>query len=80
MLTVRRREIVPGRIVLGPRKIGRSYARIVSQRDGSGRIEAYDTATRKWMATEAISFSEVWAAPVVSPLFAEQITGNQLDE
>jgi len=53
-----------GRIVLGPRRVGRSYARIVARADGSGRIELYDAASGLWQeALEECSFSEIWSAP-----------------
>lgn len=53
-----------GRIVLGPRRVGRSYARIVARADGSGRIELYDAASGAWQeAPEECSFSEIWSAP-----------------
>jgi len=76
MFIVGKREIASGRTVLGPRKIGASYARIVSQSDGSGRIEAFDSKSQTWILTEAISFADIWAAPVVSPLVIEQIASK----
>lgn len=76
MLIVGKREIVSGRTVLGPKKIGRGYARIVSQSDGSGRIETFDPGSQTWIMTEAISFAEIWAAPIVSPLVVEQIASK----
>jgi hypothetical protein len=76
MLIVRKREISSGRTVLGPRKIGGIYARIVSLSDGSGRIEMFDGDSDTWVVTEAISFSDIWNAPVVSPLVIEQIAGK----
>jgi hypothetical protein len=65
-----RAENVAGRVVVGPKKLRNGYARIVSQKDGSGRIEKLDTATGTWRdADEGITFSEVWSAPAapVSP-------------
>jgi len=71
-MIVARRELVAGRIVLGPRKVKGRYARIVSQSDGSGRVETFDAGVQKWrLAPEDVSFSDIWAAPVVSPLAAE---------
>ncbi|HYH42405.1 MAG TPA: hypothetical protein VD867_10500 [Burkholderiales bacterium] len=53
-----------GRIVLGPRRVGRHYARIVARADGSGRIELYDATSGLWHeALEECSFSEIWSAP-----------------
>ncbi|HEY9447466.1 MAG TPA: hypothetical protein VIQ62_10370 [Burkholderiales bacterium] len=71
-MIVARRELVAGRIVLGPRNVKGQYARIVSQSDGSGRVETFDTVTQKWRpAPEDVSFSDIWAAPIVSPLAPE---------
>ena len=53
-----------GRVVLGPRRVGRQYARIVARPDGSGRIELFDADTGLWFeALEQCSFSEIWSAP-----------------
>ena len=53
-----------GRVVLGPRRVGRFYARIVAHRDGSGFIELFDADTGLWCdALERCSFSEIWSAP-----------------
>ena len=53
-----------GRVVLGPRRVGRQYARIVAHRDGSGRIELDDAVSGLWSdALEQCSFSEIWSAP-----------------
>ena len=76
MLIVGKRDVAAGRTVLGPRQVGSSYARIVSQSDGSGRIEVFDSESQTWMVTDAISFAIIWAAPVVSPLVIEQIGGK----
>lgn len=73
MLIVAKRESAAGRTVLGPRQIGDRYARIVSQSDGSGRIEMFDGKSQTWIVTDTISFAAIWAAPVVSPLVIEQI-------
>ena len=57
---------VAGRVVVGPKKLRSCYARIVSQKDGSGRIEKFDLASGTWFeAHESITFSEVWSAPSV---------------
>lgn len=60
---------LPGRVLVGPKKLRNSYVRIVSQRDGSGRIERYDHASGNWSpAPESVTFSEVWSAPSVSAM------------
>lgn len=57
-------DTVPGRVLIGPKKLGSSFARIVSQKDGSGRIEVFDTVSARWMpAPESVTFSEIWSAP-----------------
>lgn len=54
----------PGRVVIGPRKLRSCYARIVSLKDGSGRIETYNHRSGTWIpAHEGITFGEVWSAP-----------------
>ena len=60
---------VAGRVLVGPKKLRSCYARIVSLKDGSGRIEKFDLASRTWFeAPESITFSEVWSAPSVGVL------------
>jgi hypothetical protein len=55
-----------GRVVLGPRLLGRDYVRIVARADGSGRIELYDRQNASWRdASEQCTFSDVWSARVV---------------
>jgi len=62
-------ENAVGRVVVGPKKLRSCYARIVSLKDGSGRIEKFDLASRTWFeAPETITFSEVWSAPSVATL------------
>jgi hypothetical protein len=59
-------ESVAGRVLVGPKKLRNCYARIVSQKDGSGRIEKLDAASGTWFeAHESITFSEIWSAPSV---------------
>jgi hypothetical protein len=59
---------IVGRVLLGPKKIRGGYARIVSQKDGSGCIESFNLATRTWArAPESVTFGEVWSAPLVPP-------------
>jgi hypothetical protein len=61
-----RAENVAGRVLVGPKKLRDGYARIVSQKDGSGRIEKLDVASGTWSeAHESVTFSEVWSAPSV---------------
>jgi hypothetical protein len=58
-----------GRVLVGPKKLHEGYARIVSNRDGSGRIESFDPVSRTWIpAPESITFSEIWSAPAASIL------------
>jgi hypothetical protein len=53
-----------GRVVMGPKKLGAGYARIVSRKDGSGQIESFNLASRRWSeATDNVSFADVWSAP-----------------
>jgi hypothetical protein len=53
-----------GRVLVGPKKLKSGYARIVSNRDGSGRIESFNPASGTWCpAPESVSFTEVWCAP-----------------
>jgi len=62
-------ENVPGRVLVGPKKLRSFYVRIVSLKDGSGRIEKFDLASRTWFeAPESITFSEVWSAPSAATL------------
>jgi len=59
-------ENAVGRVLVGPKKLRDGYARIVSQKDGSGRIEKLDVASGTWCeAHESVTFSEVWSAPSV---------------
>jgi hypothetical protein len=70
-------ERIAGRVVLGPKKVGNGYARIVSETDGCGRIESFDVDSRTWHpASEAVTFSEVWSAPAVAPLTWQRIGGK----
>lgn len=58
-----------GRVLVGPKKLRQGYARIVSGKDGCGRIESFDSVSRTWIpAPESITFSEVWSAPAASIL------------
>jgi hypothetical protein len=58
-----------GRIVLGPRRLGHDYVRIVARSDGSGRVEIYDRSTGAWAeAFERCSFSDVWRGTAVDAM------------
>ena len=66
--TIERSAYIVGRVLIGPKKVFGGYARIVSQRGGSGCIESFDLASRTWsMAPQSVTFSEVWSAPLVPP-------------
>jgi hypothetical protein len=55
-----------GRVLVGPKKLGAGYARIVSERDGSGRIESFNLVSKKWLqAPDSVTFADVWSAPAV---------------
>ena len=71
-------ELSVGRVLVGPKKLRSCYARIVSQRDGTGRIEKFDLTTRTWFeAPESVTFSEVWSAPVVQSLLWAEIARDK---
>jgi hypothetical protein len=55
-----------GRVMVGPSKVRQGYFRIVSEKNGSGRIEKFDLEARTWSAApESVTFNEVWSAPLV---------------
>lgn len=57
-------ETTPGRVLVGPKKLGTGYVRIVSLKDGTGRIEKLDLKSGVWLqAPESVTFGEVWGAP-----------------
>ena len=61
----------PGRVLIGPKKLRGCYARIVSAKDGSGRIETYHHRSGTWIpAHESITFTEVWSAPSAPALMS----------
>lgn len=65
---------IPGRVLIGPKRLQSGYARIVAQKDGSGRIESFNPASRTWLlAPEHVTFSEVWSAPSVPVLLWARI-------
>lgn len=60
------RDIMAVRVLVGPKKLGKGFARIVAQKDGSGRIESFNLTAGKWLeAPPSITFTEVWSAPAV---------------
>ena len=68
-----------GRVVLGPRLVGKHYARIVAAADGSGRIEVYDKAAGGWSAaTESCGFAELWTAAAVPLTFSARTAADLL--
>lgn len=67
----------PGRILIGPKKLPGCYARIVAQKDGSGRIESFNIESQTWIpAPESVTFSDVWSAPTV-PLLMQASIGEK---
>ena len=71
----------PGRVLVGPKKLGRDFVRIVSQRNGSGLIECYDQSLRAWQpAPLAISFGEVWSAPDVPILVGTELNSASVPD
>jgi hypothetical protein len=70
-------ESTPGRVLVGPKKLQSGYVRIVSLKDGSGRIEKLDTRSGAWLeAPESVTFGEVWSAPLAR---AAQMAGFDRD-
>jgi hypothetical protein len=70
-------ETTPGRVLVGPKKLANGYARIVSLKDGSGRIEKFDTAAGAWLeAPESVTFSEVWSAPPAAMMQLVLLSGK----
>jgi len=60
------KEVKAGRVLVGPKKLGAGYARIVSEKDGSGRIESFNLVSREWFqAPDSVTFADVWSAPGV---------------
>lgn len=61
------KEVKAGRVLVGPKKLGAGYARIVSERDGSGRIESFNPVSKQWFqAPDSVTFADVWSAPPVT--------------
>jgi hypothetical protein len=72
-----KKPVVPVRVMLGPKKLGAGYARIVAQKDGSGCIESFDAASGTWAeAAQDVTFSDVWSAPAVAPDLWVRIGGK----
>lgn len=58
-------ENAPGRVLVGPKKLRNGFARIVSLKDGTGRIETLDRESGNWLeAPASVTFSDVWSAPL----------------
>jgi hypothetical protein len=73
--TVTGSKFRPGKVVIGPRAIGRSFYRIVSLQDRSGRIETFDPQSRSWLAApEEVTFTDVWKGEPVSQLMLDRAT------
>ena len=54
-----------GRVLVGPKALQDGYVRIVAQKDGSGCIESFNIASRKWFAAPLdVTFGKVWGAPL----------------
>jgi len=74
-------ETFPGRVLVGPKKLGRIFVRIVSQRNGSGLIERYDQASSAWFpAPPTITFGDVWSAPDVPKLIWAELSPESAPE
>lgn len=62
-------DSMAGRVLVGPKKLRNSYVRIVSHKDGEGRIEKFDLVSRTWSEAPAgITFGEIWSAPSADAL------------
>jgi hypothetical protein len=53
---------VAGRVVLGPRLVGKQYTRIIALANGAGRLEIYDDAAGAWCAAPDSCFALLWSA------------------
>ena len=72
---------IAGRVVLGPRLVGKKYARIVALADGSGRIEVYDSAVGQWgAALESCCFGELWSAAALPLTFSTRAPADLFSE
>ena len=72
--TIARPIKTTGRVVLGPRLVGKQYARIVALVDGSGLIEVYDGSTGTWGAAgDSCDFGALWSANPTPMPFARTI-------
>ena len=68
-----------GRVVLGPRMVGKQYARIIALADGSGRIEIYDKGAGHWRAAqESCGFHDLWSAAALPLTFSTQAPADFL--
>ena len=58
------KEAAANRVLVGPKHVNWGYVRIVAQKDGSGRIESINSASRQWLlAPDSVTFVEVRSAP-----------------
>jgi hypothetical protein len=74
--TIARPLKIAGRVVLGPRLVGKQYARIIALANGAGRIEIYDSAAEAWRpAPDTCSFALLWSAVPAPPTFAARESG-----
>lgn len=61
------KEVGANRVLVGPRNVHGGYARIVAQKDGSGRIESFNLASKTWfLAPGSVTFWDVWSAPPIA--------------
>jgi hypothetical protein len=71
-----KKPVVPVRVMLGPKQVDGGYVRIVAQKDGSGLIESFDTASKTWSeAAQEVTFAVVWSAPAIAPELWARIGG-----
>ena len=48
----------------------------MAQKDGSGLIESFDTASKTWSeAAQEVTFAVVWSAPAIAPELWARIGG-----
>jgi len=80
-MTIAKPVKIAGRVVLGPRLVGKQYARIIALADGSGRIEVYDNDSGKWSAApESCCFGELWSAAALPLTFATRAPADLLSD
>ena len=80
-VTIAKPDKIAGRVVLGPRLVGKKYARIVALADGSGRIEVYDNAAGQWSAAlESCGFGELWSAAALPLTYSTRAPADVLSD